>query len=86
MAGWVVRISSTWRGRSPIPAATGTPPDPSSVISSPPATPTGPDRDYAFFGWRLPSTSFSQVPFGTYTQASPCLLALEVPAQEEFAV
>jgi len=86
MAGQVVRISSTWGGRSPMPAARGTPCDPSSVISLPPATATRPDRDYAFLGWRLPSTSLSQVPLGTYTQASPCLLALDVPAQEEFAV
>jgi hypothetical protein len=86
MAGQVVRISSTWGARSPMPAAEGTPCDPPSVISLPPATATRPDLDYAFLGWRLPSTSLSQVPLGTYTQASPCLLALDVPAQEEFAV
>src|SRR5215475_4830184 len=41
---------------------------------------------HALLGWRLPSTIFSQVPLGTYSQASPCLSRLDVPAQEEFAV
>src|SRR5260370_11519137 len=39
MAGRVVRISSRWGARSPMPAARGTPRDPSTVISSPPPPP-----------------------------------------------
>src|SRR5713101_9844120 len=88
MGGRVVMTSWTWGARNPMPAAAGAP----ATSASPPVIPTladpspGAPLPYAFLGWRLPSTSFSQVPLGTYTQASPCLSRLEVPAQDELAV
>ena len=41
---------------------------------------------HAFFGWRLPFTILSQDPFGVYTQASPWLSRLDVPAHDELVV
>src|SRR5713226_7608164 len=88
MGGRVVMTSWTCGARNPMPAAGGAP----AVFALPPVIPPlarpspGAPPPYAFLGCRLPSTSFSQVPLGTYTQASPCLSRLDVPAQEELAV
>src|SRR5215468_7813971 len=87
MGGRVARISWTWGVRSPMPAALGAAAATASrSVILPLAHPPPDAQIYAFVGCRLPSTSFSQVPLGTYNQASPCLSRFEVPAQDELAV
>src|SRR5215468_9592359 len=87
MGGRVARISWTWGVRSPMRAAlwAAAAIASRSVIPQLSHPPPG-AQIYAFLGCRLPSASFSQVPLGTYTQASPCLSRFDVPAQDELAV